>query len=69
MSAKLALAVNSGEEEGGASMAEIDPKEFIFGLNWIAPNEKWGLQGLLNIVDKSKDGLKGVPTGGVGQAC
>ena len=50
-------------------MAEIDPKEFILGLNWIAPNEKWGLQGLLNLVDKSKDGLKGVPTVGVGQAC
>ena len=69
LSAKLAFSVNSGEEEGGASMAEIDPKEFILGLNWIAPNEKWGLQGLLNLVDKSKDGLKGVPTVGVGQAC
>ena len=69
LSTKLAFAVNSGEEEGGASMAEIDPKEFILGLNWIAPNKKWGLQGLLNIVDKSKDGLKGVPTVGIGQEC
>ncbi len=50
-------------------MAEVDPKELIFGLDWISSDKKWGIQGLLNLVDKSKDGLKGVPTVGIGQEC
>jgi len=69
LSAKFALAVSSGEDDTGASMAEVDPKELIFGLDWISSDKKWGIQGLLNLVDKSKDGLKGVPTVGIGQEC
>ena len=69
LSAKFALAVSSGEDDKGASMAEVDPKELIFGLDWISSDKKWGIQGLLNLVDKSKDGLKGVPTVGIGQEC
>ena len=69
LSAKFALSVSSGEDDTGASMAEVDPKELIIGLDWISSDKKWGIQGLLNLVDKSKDGLKGVPTVGIGQEC
>ena len=33
LSAKFALSVSSGEDAKGASMAEVDPKELIFGLD------------------------------------
>ena len=38
-------------------------------MDWISSNEKWGLQGLVNLVDSSKNGLSGVPTVGIGHEC
>ena len=67
--AKFAVAISSGEDEAGESLAEVDPKEVIIGLDWISSNEKWGMQGLVNLVDSSKDDLKGVPTVGIGHEC
>ena len=67
--AKFAVAISSGEDDAGESLAEVDPKEVIIGLDWISSNEKWGMQGLVNLVDSSKDDLKGVPTVGIGHEC
>ena len=67
--AKFAVAISSGEDDAGESLAEVDPKEVIIGLDWISSNEKWGIQGLVNLVDSSKDDLKGVPTVGIGHEC
>ena len=67
--AKFAVAISSGEDDAGESLAEVDPKEVIIGLDWISSNEKWGMQGLVNLVDSSKDNLKGVPTVGIGHEC
>ena len=67
--AKFAVAISSGEDNAGESLAEVDPKEVIIGLDWISSNEKWGMQGLVNLVDSSKDDLKGVPTVGIGHEC
>ena len=67
--AKFALAISSGEDDTGEPMAEVDPKEIIIGMDWISSNEKWGVQGLVNLVDASKAGLKGVPTVGIGHEC
>ena len=66
---KFAVAISSGEDDAGESLAEVDPKEVIIGLDWISSNEKWGIQGLVNLVDSSKDGLKGVPAVGIGHEC
>ena len=41
-------------------MIEIDPKELIVGLKWNSLDERWGLQGLLTLVDKSKNNLEPV---------
>ena len=61
---KVALALSSGDETsttGGSSpMIEIDPKELIVGLKWNSLDERWGLQGLLTLVDKSKNNLEPV---------
>tara|TARA_B100000446_G_scaffold140679_1_gene133195 strand:- start:224 stop:2434 length:2211 start_codon:yes stop_codon:yes gene_type:complete len=67
--AKFAVAISSGEDDAGESLAEVDPKEVIIGLDWISSNKKWGMQGLVNLVDSSKDDLKGVPTVGIGHEC
>ena len=67
--AKFAVAISSGEDDAGESLAEVDPKEVIIGLDWISSNEKWGMQGLVKLVDSSKDDLKGVPTVGIGHEC
>ena len=67
--AKFAVAISSGEDDAGESLAEVDPKEVIIGLDWTSSNEKWGMQGLVNLVDSSKDDLKGVPTVGIGHEC
>ena len=67
--AKFAIAISFGEDDAGESLAEVDPKEVIIGLDWISSNEKWGIQGLVNLVDSSKDGLKGVPAVGIGHEC
>ena len=67
--AKFAVAISSGEDDARESLAEVDPKEVIIGLDWISSNEKWGMQGLVNLVDSSKDDLKGVPTVGIGHEC
>ena len=68
-SAKFAGSVSSGNNEEGEDIAEVDPKELIIGLDWISSNEKWGLQGLVNLVDSSKNDLEGVPTVGIGHHC
>ena len=67
--AKFAVAISSGKDDAGESLAEVDPKEVIIGLDWISSNKKWGMQGLVNLVDSSKDDLKGVPTVGIGHEC
>ena len=69
LNAKFAIAISSGEDDAGESLAEVDPKEVIIGLDWMSSNEKWGIQGLVNLVDSSKDGLKGVPAVGIGHEC
>ena len=33
--AKFAVAISSGEDDAGESLAEVDPKEVIIGLDWI----------------------------------
>ena len=67
--AKFAVAISCGEHDAGETLTEVDPKEVIIGLDWISSNEKWGMQGLVNLVDSSKDDLKGVPTVGIGHEC
>ena len=47
-------------EEGEVDLAEIDPKEFVLGLNWNSSNKEWGMTGLMTLVDKSKDNLEPV---------
>ena len=37
--AKFAVAISSGEDDAGESLAEVDPKEVIIGLDWISSNE------------------------------
>ena len=69
LNAKFAGSIGSGKNDEGEDIAEVDPKELIVGLDWISSNEKWGLQGLVNLVDSSKNGLSGVPTVGIGHEC
>jgi len=69
LNAKFAGSIGSGKNDEGEDIAEVDPKEVIIGLDWISSNEKWGIQGLINLVDSSKDGLEGVPTVGFTHHC
>ena len=69
LKAKFAGSIGSGKNEEGEDIAEIDPKEVIIGLDWVSSNKKWGIQGLVNLVDSSKDGLEGVPTVGFAHHC
>ena len=63
LSLKLAIAISSGDLfEGNEKhpLPEVDPKELIFGLNWIPTNNKLSLQALLTLSGKSKDNLEEV---------
>ena len=63
LSLKTALAMANGKEiaEGKeVPLIEVDPREFILGLNWTSSNEKFGLQALYSLSGKSKDNLEPV---------
>ena len=63
LSFKLALALSSGdlfENNEKHPLPEIDPKELILGLNWKPLSDKFGLQALLTLVDKSEGNLEEV---------
>ena len=63
LSLKLAIAISSGDLfEGNEKhpLPEVDPKELIFGLNWIPTNDKLSLQALLTLSGKSKENLEEV---------
>tara|TARA_B100001245_G_scaffold234818_1_gene221178 strand:+ start:719 stop:2905 length:2187 start_codon:yes stop_codon:yes gene_type:complete len=58
------LSFNQSVGDGnGESMNEVDPKEAILGLNWKSSNRKWGIQGMMTLVDKSKNDLSQVCEG------
>ena len=63
LSLKTALAMANGKEiaEGKeVPLIDVDPGEFILGLNWTSSNEKFGLQALYSLSGKSKDNLEPV---------
>ena len=63
-SLNLALSSSSGDEikSNGevVSLAEIDPKEMVLGLNWNSTNEVFGLKTMFSLVERSDDDFEPV---------